>query len=216
MPPPTITTSAVRHWRMPGNPFGARQRNAGHRGRLDRDGDQVLGFEMAHVGLAAGARDRLRLHRQHPQVVGQPAAAFDGIEPRRQFGILRADAGGIGAVLEVVEEARGAAELLVFGGVARMVVAQRNQCRGADRDGVGPQRQRLGHVGSGADAAGHDQLHSCDARRVPAAPARPAAPPPASVRPTCSMNTSWVAAVPPCMPSTTTTSAPACTASFTS
>ena len=34
--------------------------------------------------------------------------------------------------------------------------------------------------------------------------------------PACSMNTSWVAAVPPCMPSTTTTSAPAATASFTS
>ena len=31
--------------------------------------------------------------------------------------------------------------------------------------------------------------------------------------PTCSMNTSWVAAVPPCMPSTTTASAPAFTAS---
>ena len=31
--------------------------------------------------------------------------------------------------------------------------------------------------------------------------------------PTCSMNTSWVAAVPPCMPSSTTTSAPALTAS---
>ncbi len=34
--------------------------------------------------------------------------------------------------------------------------------------------------------------------------------------PTCSMNTSWVAAVPPCIPSTTTTSAPAATASLTS
>ena len=34
--------------------------------------------------------------------------------------------------------------------------------------------------------------------------------------PTCSMNTVCVAAVPPCMPSTTITSAPACTASFTS
>jgi hypothetical protein len=31
--------------------------------------------------------------------------------------------------------------------------------------------------------------------------------------PTCSMNTSCVAAVPPCIPSTTTTSAPAFTAS---
>ena len=34
--------------------------------------------------------------------------------------------------------------------------------------------------------------------------------------PVCSMKTSWVAAVPPCIPSTTTTSAPAATASLTS
>ena len=34
--------------------------------------------------------------------------------------------------------------------------------------------------------------------------------------PTCSMNTSWVAAVPPCIPSRTITSAPALTASATS
>ena len=34
--------------------------------------------------------------------------------------------------------------------------------------------------------------------------------------PTSSMNTSWVAAVPPCIPSTTTASAPAFTASITS
>jgi hypothetical protein len=34
--------------------------------------------------------------------------------------------------------------------------------------------------------------------------------------PTCSMKQVWVAAVPPCMPSTTTTSAPECTASLTS
>ena len=35
-------------------------------------------------------------------------------------------------------------------------------------------------------------------------------------RRTLSMHTSWVAAVPPCMPSTTTASAPALTASMTS
>ena len=34
--------------------------------------------------------------------------------------------------------------------------------------------------------------------------------------PTCSMKTSWVAAVPPCMPSSTIASAPALTASATS
>ncbi len=31
--------------------------------------------------------------------------------------------------------------------------------RDADRDGVGAERERLGDVGAGADAAGDDQLH---------------------------------------------------------
>ena len=62
------------------------------------------GSRWQHVGLAAGARDGLRLHRQHPQIVGQPAAALDRVEPRGQLGVLGADARGVGAVLEVVEE----------------------------------------------------------------------------------------------------------------
>src|SRR6478752_7897543 len=33
------------------NPVGAGKRDAGHRRRLDRDGDEVLGFEVAHVRL---------------------------------------------------------------------------------------------------------------------------------------------------------------------
>ena len=149
----------VAHRARSGDPVGARQRHPGHRGRLDGHRDQVLGLEVQHVGLAAGARDGLRLHGQHPQVVGQPAAALDRVEPRGQLGVLGADARRVGAVLEVVEEARGAAELLVLGGVAGMVVAQRDQRGGADRDRVGAQRQRLGDVGAGADAAGDDQLH---------------------------------------------------------
>ena len=41
----------------------------------------------------------------------------------------------------------------------RIVVAERDQRRGADRDRVGAERQRLGHVGAVADAAGDDELH---------------------------------------------------------
>ena len=111
------------------------------------------------MGLAARPGDGLRLHRQHPQVVGQPAAALDRVEPRRQLRVLGADPRGIAAVLEVVEETRCAAELLVLRGVARVVVAERDQRRGADGDGVRAERQRLGDVGAGADAAGHDELH---------------------------------------------------------
>ena len=111
--------------------------------------------------LTAGPGDGLRLHGQHAQVIGQPATALDGIEPGGEFGILGADARRVGSVLEVVVETGGAAQLLVVGGVAGMVVAQRDQRGGADRDGIGAERQRLGDVGAGADAAGHDELDLC-------------------------------------------------------
>ena len=59
---------------------------------------------------------------------------------------------------------------------------------------------------------------SCTSRSTPSSrSASPASLTAARVgMPACSMNVSWVAPVPPCMPSTTTTSAPAATASFTS
>ena len=118
MPPPTMTTSAVSLITgPPGNPVGARQRHPSHRCRFDGHRDEVFGLEMQHVRLAAGARDGLGLHRQHPQVVGEPAAALDGVEPRRQLGVLRADPCRVGAILEVVVETGCATELFVFGGV---------------------------------------------------------------------------------------------------
>src|SRR6478609_11073353 len=174
MPPPTMTTSAVvivgafcslRKRSSARNPVRSGQRHPGHCRGLYRHGDEVLGFEVQHVRLAAGAGDGLGFHGEHPKVVGQSPAALDWVEARGEFGILRADARRIGAVLEVVEETGRAAQLLVLGGVSRMVVAQRDECGGADRDGVGAQRQRLGHVGAGADAARDDQLHSLLSRR---------------------------------------------------
>ena len=65
-------------------PVGARQWHARHGGGLDRQRDQVFGLEIVQVALAAGARDGLRLQRQHRQIIGQPAARRDRIEPRRQ------------------------------------------------------------------------------------------------------------------------------------
>src|SRR6185503_10337564 len=115
------------------NPVRSRQRHPGHRRGLYRHGDEVLGFEVQHVRLTAGAGDGLGFHGEHPKVVGQSPAALDWVEARGEFGILRADARRIGAVLEVVEETGRAAQLLVLGGVSRMVVAQRDECGGADR-----------------------------------------------------------------------------------
>jgi polyisoprenoid-binding protein YceI len=45
------------------------------------------------VRLAAGASDRLRLEREHAEVVRQPPAGRDRVETRRQLRILRGDAG---------------------------------------------------------------------------------------------------------------------------
>ena len=41
----------------------------------------------------------------------------------------------------------------------RIVVAEGDQRRSADRDRVGTERQALGHVGAVAHAAGDDELH---------------------------------------------------------
>src|SRR2546423_9462490 len=64
------------------DPARAGERHARHRGRLDREGDEVLGLEVVQMRLSTGARERLRLERQHAQVVGDPPAAEHRIEAR--------------------------------------------------------------------------------------------------------------------------------------
>src|ERR1700712_3540023 len=140
------------------NPVGARQGDPSHRGRLDGHGHQILGLEVPDVGLAARPGDGLRLHRQHPQVVGQPSATLHCVEAGGQLGILGADSRWVGTVLEVVEETGGATECFVLCGVARVVVAERDQRRGPDRYRVSAECHRLGDVGTVAYAAGDDQL----------------------------------------------------------
>ena len=230
MPPPTMTTSAVSAWltaRFPsGNPVGAGQRHPGHRRRLDGDRDEVLGFEVAHVRLAAGARDGLGLHGQHPQVVGQPPAALDRVEPRGQFGILRADARRVACRPGSRRRSRprcpaSRTRRRSEDGCRPTRSARRCRSRRRRRPAPAPWRRRR--------RCGCRRRRSAAPTSFPSlrSPRRDARPAPASActacgtaasvgMPTCSMNTSWVAAVPPCMPSTTTTSAPAWTASFTS
>ena len=93
------------------------------------------------------------------EIVREPPAGRDRIEPRGQLRVLRGDAGRIAALVPVVVGAGGGAELAVFVLVARIVVAERDQRRGADRHRVGAERQRLGDVGAVADAARDDELH---------------------------------------------------------
>ena len=79
-----------------------------------------------------------------------------------------------------------------------------------------PQGECLGDVGTGSDPTGDDELHLPLHTYLSSSAA-------AAIRtagrvgmPVCSMKTSCVAAVPPCIPSTTITSAPAATANLTS
>ena len=217
MPPPTMTTSAVSLTARSGNPVGARQRHPRHRRRLDGDRDEVLGFEVRHVGLAAGARDGLGLHGQHPQVVGQPPAALDRVEPRGQLRILRADARRVacrpGSRRRNRPRCRASRTRRRSGDGCRPTrSAPRCRSRRRRRPAPAPWRRRR--------RCGCRRRRSAapfrGARRVPCSACTACGTAASVGMPTCSMNTSWVAAVPPCMPSTTTTSAPACTASFTS
>ena len=64
--------------RPAGNPVRPRQRNAGHGGRLDREGHQVFRLEMVHVRLAAGTGERRQLHREDIEVVPQPPRTLSG------------------------------------------------------------------------------------------------------------------------------------------
>ena len=106
-----------------GDPARAGERHARHRRRLDRQRDEILRLEVVDVRLAARARERLRLERQHAQVVGDAPPADDRVEPRGELVVLGRDAGRVAAGLPVVVEAGGAAELAV-----RLVVA-RGCCR---------------------------------------------------------------------------------------
>ena len=67
--------------------------------------------------------------------------------------------GWIAAFVPVVVGAGRRAERAIVVFQVRIVVAERDQRRGADRDRIGAKRQRLGDVGAIADAAGDDQLH---------------------------------------------------------
>ena len=197
----------------PGNPVRARQRHACHRRRLDRQRHKILRLEIVHVALAAGAGDGLRLERQHGQIVGEPPSGRDRIEARRELGILRGDAGRVAALVPVVVAAGRGAELAV------LVLPARDRCRrarSAPRCRSRPRRRRAPAPWPRRRRCGCRPTRSaapCGACRAPAAPAPPGGWPPEIGMPTCSMNTSCVAAVPPCMPSSTTTSAPAFTAS---
>ena len=107
---------------FPWYPACSSERHLRHRGRLDRQRHQVLGFEIVHVRLAAGARDRLRLQRENREEIGELASGGGRIEPRREHGILGGNAGGIAPFVPVVISAGGGAERTIFLLQMRVVV----------------------------------------------------------------------------------------------
>ena len=155
------------------------------------------------------------------------SAARTGIEPALEHGVLGGDADRAAAGVAVravpgrgarAPRSRQSTSTGRAGGVAvdAPVAAEGEQRGHPDGHGVGSEGERLGHVGTRADPARDDRAAPRRPRRSRPGPRPPCAPPAGWGCPACSMKTSWVAAVPPCIPSTTTTSAPAATASFTS
>ena len=142
------------------NPVGAREWHARHRGRLDRQGHQILRLQIMHMALAAPARDRLELQRQHREIIRQPPPRLDGIEPRGEFKVLRGDPGGIAPLVPIIICARMRAELHIFGLERGIVITERDQRGRADRHRVRAECERFGDIGPGANAARDDQLDS--------------------------------------------------------
>ena len=87
--------------------------------------------------LAARAGERLRLERQHAQVVRDAPGGEERIEPCRELVVLRRDAGGVAPGLVVVVVAGCASDLPVLVVQLRAVVAHRDQRRRPDRHRVG-------------------------------------------------------------------------------
>ena len=82
----SITIDHALEFRLARNPVRPGQRHAGHRRRLDRQRNEVFRLQIVDVALAAGAGDGLRFQRQHAEIIRQPRAARDRIEPLPQLG----------------------------------------------------------------------------------------------------------------------------------
>ena len=82
------------------------------------------------------------------------------VQPLAQLRVLRRDPDRAATRVAVVALARRHADRALVVGDARdlLVAVERHQGGVADRDGVGAERDALGHVAAVADAAGHDEV----------------------------------------------------------
>ena len=126
---------------------------------------------MVHVLFAAGAGDGGEFHVQRLEVVAQAFAAHVGLQALFQHRVLRGHAHRAFTGVAMVAKAgrcaqrfvlRQGAHVLAVVHIARRIATQRNQHALAQRDGVCAHCECFGHIGSGADAAGDDELHLAD------------------------------------------------------
>ena len=103
--------------------------------------------------LPAGARECLRLEREHAEVVRDAPAAEDGVEAGGELVVLRRDPRRVAPRLLVVVEARRAPDLAVGLVELGAVVAHRDERRRPDRDRVRAERERLRDVRPAPDPA---------------------------------------------------------------
>src|ERR1700722_9365327 len=75
-----------------GNPICSRQRELGHCGGLDGEGDQVFALQVMHVGFSTGSGEGGEFHVEHAKIVFEPLRAGGRIEPLLEDGVLRGDA----------------------------------------------------------------------------------------------------------------------------
>src|SRR6266568_2434798 len=141
------------------HPIRSCQRHPCHCGGLDGECSEVLGLEIEQMRLAAGARKRLRLKRQHGQIIAHPTRARLDDEALLQRWVLRRDADRTAPGMAVVAITRCCAKSAIFILVDRPVAIEGDERGGADRDSIGTHRECLGNIGARADAARDDELH---------------------------------------------------------
>src|SRR6266496_2271915 len=131
----SICVSSVFHWwlrvLLPSWPaaednVGSRERHAGNQRRFHRQGAQILGLEVVHVALAAGAGEDLDLRSDGVQPVGDALCRGVDFEPLHEFRVLRGDADRAAAGVAVMAMIWGGANGCVIFDIKRLVAIKSN------------------------------------------------------------------------------------------
>ena len=138
---------------------GADNRNACDKGGFQGEGAQILRLQVVDVALAAGSRQHLYLHRHGVDEVGDAVSRFVDVEAFHQFGILRGDTHGAASGMAVVTGIWLRSQRVIIFDIDGAVAVERDQCAGADGDGVRAERQGFGGIHAAANTSGDDELY---------------------------------------------------------